>query len=356
MRSGIVFIFFVTALVNYTACSHYKGSEAGISIKKSYEEKLEEYAIKRFPYLDTEWFRVFVSDNDGKGPHWANGYNGISALIPHHSGINIFNPYFAGLNYETIEINGVEQELFEPRRNPISIEEWTDKKVVLVQPETSTSHVSARITFRVEEPWYLHQTIELTFHQAIEDEAGNSKFSSLFASYIHLPEDNHLYLRKDESSENLLIGWIGVTRETHDFGRKEYIVKHLPGDKELKAADHLLLMRQYGINTEKSTESPQLEEISGPLPFYYGLLYDGLVFLQMFKQPDNVELAYSPTGGFYGDRGDGGGVVWSPAWDYILHLDKVQVGVTYRWDVCVLVKPFNGREDILKEVDRYINN
>ncbi|MCK4746779.1 MAG: hypothetical protein KAT15_07090, partial [Bacteroidales bacterium] len=312
-RQLFYFLVFATILSS-TACRRSTGYEPDHSDDQPYKDPLSGYSIKRFPYLDTEWFRVFVSDNEGKGPHWSGGYNGISALIPHDSGINIFNPYFAGLNYETIELSGTEGELFEPRRNQMSITEWTSEKVVLEQPETPASHVSARITFRVEDPWYVYQTIELTFHRSSPASGVPTEFSSLFASYMHLPVDNHLYLRMDDSGENPLSGWVGVTKENHNS--EQYIVRQLPGNEELDPVGHLEAMNH-------GESSSEMMGMKGPLPFYYGLLYDGLVFLQMFKQPEHVELAYSPTGGFHGDRGDGSGQAWSPAWDYILHLDDV---------------------------------
>ena len=37
---------------------------------------------------------------------------------------------------------------------------------------------------------------------------------------------------------------------------------------------------------------------------------------------------------------DSKGKVGNPAWDYILHLDDVKTGVTYRWDCCIAVKPY----------------
>jgi hypothetical protein len=344
MKLRKTLLLFVSVFVA-TACLRQADKEANYSTIDAFDQTLAEHSIKRFPYLDTEWFRVFIADNDGKGPHWAGGYNGISALIPHHSGINIFNPYFAGLNYETIDLGEAEGEPFEPRRNPMKISEISGDRVVLEQAETPASHVSAKITFRTEEPWYVHQTVELTFHQKFEDENGNCTFSSLFASYMHLPVDNHLYLRRDDSVENPLAGWIGVTKESHDFD-EGYILAPLPDDSELTPEEHLELMNRSGN---------VIEAVDGPLPFYYGHLYDDLVFLLMFKQAENVELAYSPTGGFHGDRGDGSGQAWSPAWDYVLHLDHVEAGQTYRWDICLVVKPFAGRKDILEEVDRYMS-
>jgi len=40
-------------------------------------------------------------------------------------------------------------------------------------------------------------------------------------------------------------------------------------------------------------------------------------------------------------------------YDYVLHLDDAPVGSTHTWDVCLVVKPYAGRADVLAEVSRY---
>ena len=81
----------------------------------------------------------------------------------------------------------------------------------------------------------------------------------------------------------------------------------------------------------------------GPLTFYYGLWHDLLV-LMMFKQPQHFRLAYSPSGAGVGN----------PAWDYVLHLDDVEAGGTHAWDLCLAVKPYTSRADVLDEVKGYL--
>jgi hypothetical protein len=70
----------------------------------------------------------------------------------------------------------------------------------------------------------------------------------------------------------------------------------------------------------------------------------------MFKQPERARFLYNLDGG------DLGGDIPkpNPAWDYILLHPDIEVGKTYRWDTCLVVKPFQGREDILREVRSYI--
>jgi len=298
------------------------------------------------PSISNEAFTAFITHNRQHGIH-RKGYNGVAALIPHGYGNNLFVPAYAGLNYETISLSGLSPYVethktkFEPRAEPMSITEATDTQVVLEQPETSHARVSARITFSAHDPHYLHQKIELTFHRRFCSEDEPNIFSSLWASYIHQPRDRYIYLQRPDA-KGPLDRWVGLTREDH--GSPEYDVRHLP-DQEIAAADHLSRM-----NTSEPVDANHRQkiedEVRSGLSHYYGICGEDLVFLMMFGQPDRIRLAYSPNDG-------GKSPEWSPAWDYILHLDDVEVGPTYRWDVGLAVFAYDGRAGILDEVTRF---
>ncbi|MSS71652.1 MAG: hypothetical protein EXS64_09195 [Candidatus Latescibacteria bacterium] len=311
--------------------------------------------MKAFPSLETKTFIAYIADNAALGIHRA-GYNGIASLIPRHSGNNLFVPVYAGLNYETIWLPGlppyqqVRGSKFEPRAEPMQIEAADAKSVTLVQPETSHAHVGARITFSVEEPCYLHQRIEVTFHRKFCGSGEKNRFRSLYASYMHTPPDRHIYLQADPASGDLS-DWIGITKADH--AAPDTQIRRLPDGRELTAAEHLAAMNFESPLSESalsgtgwpSTALPR--NLDGPLSFYYGLCHDAQLFLMMFKQPERFRLAYSPCGG-------GQQPAWSPAWDYILHLDDAEIGPTYTWDLCLALKPFEGRTDVLQEVRRYL--
>ncbi len=301
-----------------------------------------------FPCLETESFLAFIADNSPRGIH-RGGYNGVASLIPRQSGNNLLVPSYAGLNYETISLPGLSpygdehDSKFEPRSEPMLVEEADDRNVILVQPETSHAHVSARITFTVEEPHYLHQRIELTFHRRFCGADEPSRFRSLWASYMHMPPDRHIYLKTDWKSSDELSNWFGLTKEDH--GSSGMQIRRLPDNCEIDAAQHLDAMnKQSLLSTEELPGSP-----GGPLAFYYGLCHGSQLFLMMFRQPEQFRLAYSPCGG-------GKEPAWSPAWDYVLHLDDAQPGTTHVWELCLAVKTYQGRVDVLNEVRRYIGS
>jgi len=309
--------------------------------------------MDRFPALSNASFAAHIADNRSLGIH-RSGYNGVAALIPRHSGNNLFVPTYAGLNYETISLTGMppyqapgrtdHQAKFEPRGEAMHIEAADEESVVLVQPPTRHAGVGARIEFWVEEPHYLHQDIELTFHKRFCPEDQASAFTSLWASYLHMPPDRHLYLKPDWRVGRERDGWVGLTKEGH--GSTEYVTRPVPGERILGAAGHLEMMQQLEpVTAPEAGAAPGSPLAGGPLDFYYGLCWDQ-VFLMMFRQPEQVRLAYSPNGG-------GTEPEWCPAWDYVLALDDAPVGSTHRWEICLVVKSFASRIDVLDEVRRY---
>lgn len=314
--------------------------------------------MNSFPRLETDAFVAYVADNAALGIHRA-GYNGIASLIPKHSGNNLFVPTFAGLNYETISLTGLPPykhprgSKFEPRCEPMHIESATDGNVVLVQPETSHAHVSSRIVFSVEEPCYLHQRIELTFHQRFCPAGEANAFSSLWASYIHMPTDRHIYLKPDLDDGSDLEGWVGITKADHSADTE---VRRLPDTNEIGPAEHLAAMsQQRSVKTTDVMDAGRgasgvqgaPHSVHGPLAFYYGFCHADQMFLMMFRQPGRFRLAYSPCGA-------GKEPAWNPAWDYVLHLDDAQTGIVYSWDVCLAIKPYAGRKNVLHELRRYL--
>lgn len=311
-----------------------------------------------FPTLQTAGFTAYVADNTTLGVH-CPGYNGIASLIPRGMGNNLFVPMFAGLNYETLWLTGLpryphhNRSSFEPRCEPMHIAEATEKEVTLLQPPTSHAGVSAQITFAVEEPHYLHQRIELTFHRRFCEPSRPSAFRSLWASYIHMPADRHVYLKLDQESA-LERDWVGVTKEDHNT--PEFLVRPLPSTAELTPEEHLAAMAAQAPRPDgkvpQRDASPFLPPtvlpalLDGPLHAYYGFGRGHLLVLKMFRQPERFRFAYSPCGA-------GKEPAWNPAWDYVLALDDVRLKTVYRWDLCLVVKPYAGRADIGREIRRY---
>ena len=304
--------------------------------------------MEQFPSLETKTFTAEIADNRALAVHRA-GYNGVASLVPRATGENLFVPAFAGLNYETIRLEGLPPypDKFEPRKEPMHVQDADDERVVLVQSETSHARVGARITFRVEEPGYLHQRIEITCHRRFCPAGVPNRFESLFASYLQTPRDRHVYL----PGKKVPGTFFGVTRPSHES--HDWKVRPLP-EEDLDAAGHLKAIEATdplpGLDMTDRRDprwsgSVLPELLDGPLTFYYGLSGE-LMLLMMFREPERFRLAYSPCGG-------GTEPAWNPAWDYLLVLDDAEIDTTYEWNLCAAVKPFAGCADVLDEVRRY---
>lgn len=281
--------------------------------------------------LETKAFEVYIADNGEIGIHRA-GYNGAASLVPKTLGNTIFNPTTCGFNYEITTLEGVEQtydEMFEPRRSPMEITAADAASVTLHQGATAFKGIEAWITFRVEEPHYLHQHVRFVFHKPLAD---GRPFSSLWASYLHAAPNRNVYMKR---AGGPLEGWVGITKERH---RAPYYIVHDVPAREMP-------VDEYFAVSQEPPAPPRFEKLDDPLAFYFGLYFDH-AFIMMFKEPETVRFAYSPNGG--GDMPP-----WNPAWDYLLNIDRVELRRPYEWDLCAAVKPFAGRQDVLDEVKRY---
>ncbi len=281
--------------------------------------------------IEVSGFAAYIADNEAVGIHRA-GYNGVASLVPPTTGNNIFVPSYCGLNYECTWIEGLEQseaEMFEPRRAPMSIIDADRTSVLLHQPPTAAKGIEAFITFRAEEPHYLHQHVRIVFHDRRTE---GRRFTSLWASYMHAPPDRHVYMQRGGEG---LSGWVGITKQRH---RAPYYIVHDLPPRELSAQEHVELAAD-------PPEPPRSESLGGPLDFYYGVYFDHALIM-MFARSEGVGLAYSPNGGDELPP-------WNPAWDYVLAADKIVLGEPYEWDLCAAVKPFAGRLDVLEEAARY---
>lgn len=314
--------------------------------------------MQTFPSIATKNFTAWIADNTEIGSH-KRGLNGIAKLIHHNAQSSLFVPEYSGLNFESIYLGDFPPSkwdtdfIYEPRTEKMYYESISEKEVVLLQPETNHSHISARITFKCQDPYYLHQRIELTFHRR-EVEEGSKVSRSLWASYMNSPDDRHVYLSLDESQDTATENWYGVTKDNHAAPRMK--VRPLQSNRKLSSLEHSQCMQSERPLEDGFSKLPKYlydaapmalpTQLDQPLRFFYGFMRDSLMFLVMFKQPELFRLAYSPCGG-------GKHPAWNPAWDYQLLINDYQYETPYTADLCLAIKPYDSRDDILNEVVNY---
>lgn len=153
---------------------------------------------------------------------------------------------------------------------------------------------------------------------------------------------------------NDLDGWLGITKADHRATRLD--IRRLPAHEKISAAAHLDAMESQPplsqdelgpVQASKNAPMVLPELLSDSLDFYYGFCHDSQLFLKIFKESNRFKLAYSPCGG-------GMEPAWSPAWDYVLYLEDAQINETYVWNLCLVVKEYESRADVLHEVRRYL--
>ena len=238
------------------------------------------------------------------------GYNGVWSLVP--SGLNesLFVPGIAGLNLEHYFDgwhNGKREIFFEPRVAPMTLEAVGNTGARLRQAPTPFWGVESVTTFTLGEP----NVLDLDFRCTPRRTVFNAGLMGVFwASYIQRPEADAIHFRG--TSADGAAGWVRFRSPRHG-----------EASSVRGTGDTLTFM----IGEEQrdklfSTVAPERWE----RPFYYGRWRDR-VYVVMFRTPEVLRFAMSPSGGGQGN----------PAWDFQILASKVEIGREYRLQVrCVV--------------------
>jgi len=112
---------------------------------------------------------------------------------------------------------------------------------------------------------------------------------------------------------------------------------------------------EEGAQTLNLIENPEKKFLT---PFYYGLLdgdhnletiEDKVLYMVLFDQTDPIRFA---MWNFFNDE-NGDPDTHSPAWDWQFVIRDPQVGQQYRYRARVVVKPFEGEEQVWREYRRW---
>ncbi len=269
---------------------------------------------------------IFI-DNYAFGENHRAGYNGIAELKHSELDSNLFVPNYAGFNLEHIFSSDSLVQLFEPRRNPMSLKKISDTEVVLHQPTTPISHVESWTTFKMVTPHY----VDVTFRCIIqsEDFFQNNLAGLFWASYINAPPDKKIYFWGRKKEEKLY-QWIGAWSPGHGIEST-----HI-GEK-----DKLDLCTAPGFNVVLANH---FSDFLFKDAFYYGR-YNDLVFAYLFSTEGDqtIRFSQSPNGG--------GGP--NPAWDFQFIIPDYEVGKKYSFNCRLIYKKFISPDDIKEEFERW---
>ncbi|MFX0101145.1 MAG: hypothetical protein ACFFCS_16335 [Candidatus Hodarchaeota archaeon] len=287
--------------------------------------------------LKNEFIEAIFVDNEKFSRKHRNGYNGIASLKyikkgEKHSRKNFFVDFYAGLNLEHYfnEKNHTRDDFFHPRRFPMTIEENIEGKTVRLHQEPF-------------EPWFI--TYEATFTMPgsnlidfqfkmvpMRDNILESRFLGVFwASYINKPEKIGVhYSHRPESGSGSRWRYY----ETTAHGEDSTICRG-EEDKALK----------FDFDPPRAWLFMTHADFYYEEPVFYGI-NDGIMFLLMFKESDNLRFAHSPSGGGKG----------CPAWDFFTIYPDPKPDEEYTLEGRVVLKPFVSEDDALQEYMNYKKN
>ena len=271
---------------------------------------------------------ALLVNNRAAGPeHW-EGYNGIMELR-FRGGPSPFVRAYAGLNLEHVNNGRVYEDRdlqFEPRRHPMELRRIDERTYELYQAALPNTGLESTTRFAFREPYIIDVTFECI--PRIE----NFPFDHLnvfWASYIEAPESKAIhFLGRKKGGEGE--AWIEAISPSHG----EQATHRAAGDR--RTFEHEEPFALTLVFNESDYEYTR--------PFYYGR-YGENVWAVMFREEDGVRLTQSPSGGGRDN----------PAWDFQWFIERPEKDRVYRMEYRAIYKKWEGREDIVAEYERFVN-
>jgi len=223
---------------------------AACSGKKINSLKPEGYENQKLLTIEKGNLKGFFVDNTAINPAHKEGYNGLGQLYHAEEDSGIFVPAFAGFNFEHIFGGDSLEQLFEPRRYPMTLYRKTGDEVLLYQEETPLSGVESLTSFKLVAPHYIDVTFQCILHKS---EFFRHGYAGLFwASYIRNPDDKKIYFKG--VSENDPVGstsWIPAWSPEHGVKSTHRSVKDdhdffFSENFNASLANHSCSVRQIG--------------------------------------------------------------------------------------------------------------
>lgn len=276
-----------------------------------------------------------IGDNGVAGEH-RDHYNGLFSLASPEDSANPFVPLYAGLNLEHFfdgrPRSDKREVFFEPRFAPMSFEQIDERTAELHQAATPVYGVESWTRFTLRDPYYVDMAFRCIPHK---DEFQGGFFGVFWASYINEPINKSLYFLR-EGTADAPGKWAQLCTQQHGVQSSVLGVE----DK------HELAFEATG-----DVLYANLSPFRYSAPFYYGVVRDQ-VLIFIFQPGPLVRFAHSPSGG--GDTVDK--LDTNPAWDFQLIVPDYEIGKEYAMNMRLVCKRWEGREDVLKEVTKYLGS
>jgi hypothetical protein len=285
--------------------------------------------------LSTSQLEITIGNNrslrSGDVDHKA-GYNGIFSITSTHEPDSPFVPAYAGVNLEHYfdgSARGDRQVFFEPRYAKMQLRRINPQTVELYQPRTPVFQVESWTRFEAKEPNYIDFSFRCTPHR--DDYAGEF-LGTFWASYINGPLDKSIYFLDAKSTLDQPI-WRQLCTQQHNLNST---VRGPLDTAELTFEDSQMLFANVSPLRYSS-------------PFFYGR-FRQMVLIYVFEPVADLRFTHSPSGGGATPTGDD----TNPAWDFQLVIPNPRKGQEYGLRGRLIYKPWQGRDDVLAEVKKYL--
>jgi hypothetical protein len=288
----------------------------------------------------------FIHRNDEAVP----GLHGLASLLHRDHGKNLYSA--CGLNYQVSKPVPVRGALAEkgggPRAAPMRLERTGERSARLFQRGEDCTGLDTTLDYELRETG-VDQTI--TFRPT-HDLSG---FDAFFASYMNQPQYTALFLR-GQLQGDAGFSWYEVDSAGHGGPHGGDRIYYRPFDPVGRSwTQHMRdqpLLRQK-IWADESTVAATLAagfRMNDPNKcrfegFYYAL-FDQYVYLHIFREPEF----------YFWLSCSGGGATRNPAWDYGIRGGSLRAGEERKFHVRLVVKPFAGVDDVLREVEAFRGN
>lgn len=271
---------------------------------------------------------VFVDNTELKPGH-KPGYNGIAQLYHALEDSPVFVPDYAGFNLEHIFGGDSLQQLFEPRRHPMTLFRKSDSEVLLYQEATPLSGVESLTEFNVVKPHYIDITFQCLFHN---EQFFRHAYAGLFwASYIQHPEDKKIYFKGIAPNDIRGTSWISAYSQEHGVKSTH---------RQIKDNNDFFFAGNFNARLANHYSEFRFAE-----PFYFGR-FRKMVLAYFFDAKEIIRFSQSPTGG--GEL--------NPAWDFQYIIPSPETAKKYSFKVRMVYKPYISEEDISKEYKKWSGN
>ncbi len=280
--------------------------------------------------IGTEGFRCVVGDNEPWRDGHRAGYNGVFQVKMPGMAATPFVPAYAGLNLEHYFDLGPRNQdnkiFFEPRNAPMKFALLNDRSAELYQPTSPHYGVESWTRFEVGTPGRIDMRFRCVPHKPGLE---GGVLGVFWASYMNAPLDKSMYFLAAGSTLDAPV-WEQFS--THQHNRDSTVI----GENDTC---------DLKFKSERAVLFDNLSPLRYSAPFFYGHQGDH-VLIYIFEPEALIRFSHSPSGGGATPAKDG----HNPAWDFQYIIPNYQTEREYGFRMCLVIKPWKDRADILTEV------